>query len=122
MNPDVGSLAVGGGTKGFQRVWGWPCLHSSNSLVLENHCCATDHSFVSKIRIFVLKTLGFFTIELRYPKHVRAVSSPRNINAEKEGKTVKMAASPFPPLSSKLPGGQKLVPEQTGADPRWRAG
>lgn len=70
----------------------------------------------------MLKTLGFFTIELRYPEHVRAVSSPRNINAEKEGKTVKTAASPFPPLSSKLPGGQKLVPEQTGADPRRRAG
>lgn len=30
---------------------------------------------------------------------------------KREGRTVKLGASAFPPLSSKLPGGQKLLPE-----------
>lgn len=84
MNPEMGSLAVGGGSKGCRLVWGWHCLHSSKSLVLKDHYSAMDNSFVSKIRIFVWKIFDFFTIELRYPEHTTPVSSPRDIKEEKE--------------------------------------
>lgn len=81
-----------------------------------------DHSFVSKIRILAFKIFSLFIIELRYPEHFRVVRGPSNINEEKKGKTIKLAASLLPPLSSELPGGQKQLPEQTGSDPWWGAG
>lgn len=52
--------------------------------MLEDHYSAMDYSFVSKIRIFVQKIFDFSTIELRYPEHIKAVSSPRDINKGKE--------------------------------------
>lgn len=84
MNPDMGSFAVGGGTKGCQLGWGWHCLHTTNSLVLEDHYSAVDYSFVSKIRIFVWKIFDLFTIELRYREYIMAVSSSKDIKEEKE--------------------------------------
>lgn len=42
------------------------------------------YSIVSKIRIFVWKIFDFFTIELRYPQHITAVSSPTDINEKEE--------------------------------------
>lgn len=88
----------------------------------KDHHMATCHSFVSKIRILTIKISGLFIIELRYPKHFRAVHDPRHMHKEKDDKTVKLAASSLPPLGSELPGLQKLLPQQTGSDPWWGAG
>lgn len=52
--------------------------------MLEDHYSAMDCGFVSKIRIFLRKIFDFFTIEFRYPEHIMAVSSPRDINKENE--------------------------------------
>lgn len=129
MNPGMGNLAVGGAAKGCLWVYGLHCLHRgrwrrvcSNSLVFKDHYSATDHSFVSKIGILVFKISSLFIIVLRYPEHFRVVHGPRDVNEEKEGKTVKPAASPLPLLSSERPGGQKHLPEQTGSEPQWGAG